>query len=160
MNNNDTLRRLRYALNIRNSSMIAIFKLSNKTFTEAEIMKLLKKEDDDGFVECANDVLCAFLDGFIIEKRGPSDKKVAGNTNILSNNMILKKIRIALEIKEVDMLKILKLGGMQLSKYELSALFRRQNHRNYKPCGDQLLRNFLNGLVKLYRPEQTTEKQN
>ena len=70
---------------------------------------------------------------------------------MLSNNDILKKIRIALELKDDDIVNILKLADFEISKSELNALFRRDDHPNYMPCGDQLLRNFLNGLITFKR---------
>ena len=66
---------------------------------------------------------------------------------MLTNNDIFKKLRVALELRDDDIIKILKLVNFEISKTELSAIFRNEDHPNYKPCGDQLLRNFLNGLV-------------
>lgn len=66
---------------------------------------------------------------------------------MLTNNDILKKLRVALELKDDDIINILKLVDFEISKTELGAIFRRDDHPNYRPCGDQLLRNFLNGLV-------------
>jgi uncharacterized protein YehS (DUF1456 family) len=66
---------------------------------------------------------------------------------MLTNNDILKKLRVALELKDEEIIQILKLVDFDVTKSELSALFRQEGHPNYKPCGDQLLRNFLNGLV-------------
>jgi uncharacterized protein YehS (DUF1456 family) len=65
----------------------------------------------------------------------------------MTNNDILKKLRIALELKDTDIIEILKLAGFEITKAEVSALFRNPDHRNYKVCGDQILRNFLNGLI-------------
>ena len=66
---------------------------------------------------------------------------------MLTNNDILKKIRVALELKDEDIVKILKLADFEITKSELNALYRKPDHPNYKECGDQLLRNFLNGLI-------------
>ena len=66
---------------------------------------------------------------------------------MLTNNDIFKKLRVALELRDDDIVKILKLIEYDISKTELSAIFRNEDHPNYKVCGDQLLRNFLNGLV-------------
>ncbi len=65
----------------------------------------------------------------------------------MTNNTILKKLRIALELKDTDIIEILKLADFEISKSELSALFRKEDHKNYKECGEQLLRRFLNGLI-------------
>lgn len=66
---------------------------------------------------------------------------------MISNNDVLKKLRVALELRDDDIIKILKLADFEIGKTELSAFFRSEDHPNYKLCGDQVLRNFLNGLV-------------
>jgi len=65
----------------------------------------------------------------------------------VTNNDILKKLRIALELKDADIIEILKLADFEISKTELSALFRNPEHKNYMECGNQLLRRFLDGLI-------------
>lgn len=65
----------------------------------------------------------------------------------MTNNDILKKLRVALQLRDEDILHILKLADFAVSKSELGAIFRKEDHPNYMPCGDQLLRNFLNGLI-------------
>lgn len=154
MTNNDILRRLRYTLNINDSTMIEIFKLADHEIEQSNLTGLLKKEDEEGFVNCSDDVLGYFLDGLILHKRGRKEIK-PGETRKsdlrLTNNTILKKLRIALELKEDDMLGILKLADVDISKSELTALFRKEGHKNYKECGDQFLRKFLKGLSIRYR---------
>jgi uncharacterized protein YehS (DUF1456 family) len=81
---------------------------------------------------------------------------------MLTNNDILKKIRVALELRDDDIIEILKLNDFEITKSELNALFRKEDHPNYVPCGDQLLRNFLNGLITYKRgpkPENGTKKR-
>lgn len=65
----------------------------------------------------------------------------------MTNNDILKKLRIALKLRDDDIIEILKLVDFKVSKSELGALFRNEDHPNFMLCGDQLLRNFLNGLI-------------
>lgn len=65
----------------------------------------------------------------------------------MTNNDILKKLRVALQLKDDDIVKILSLVDFKITTTELSAFFRKEDHPNYKECGDQLLRNFLNGLI-------------
>lgn len=154
MTKNDILRRVRYALNINDSTMIEIFRLSGHEIDQSGLINILKKENEEGQVDCSDKVMGFFLDGLIFLKRGRreikqgQDKKSASR---LSNNAILKKLRIALELKEDDMVGILKLADIDISKSELTALFRKEGHRNYKECGDQFLRNFLKGLTLRYR---------
>lgn len=149
MTNNDILRQLRYALNINDSTMIGIFRLADHEIEQSNLTGLLKKEDEEGFVNCSDGVLGHFLDGLILHKRGRKEIK-PGETrksdSRLTNNAILKKLRIALELKEDDMLGILKLANVDISKSELTALFRKEGLKNYKECGDQFLRKFLKGL--------------
>ena len=76
---------------------------------------------------------------------------------MLTNNDIFKKLRVALKLKDDDIIQILKLVDYEISKTELSAIFRNEDHPNYKNCGDQLLRNFLNGLV-IYKRGPMTDK--
>ncbi|MDF2180135.1 DUF1456 family protein [Aliiglaciecola sp. CAU 1673] len=153
---NDVFRRLRFALSLDNSATIAILKLVDYDLEEAYLMDMMKKEDEPGFLPCRDKVLGLFLDGLIIKKRGkqegaePQPLK-AGER--LSNNDILRKIKIAMSYQQEDMLNILRAAGFPMGKSELSALFRKSDHRSYRPCGDQLLRNFLNGMVKVHRPD-------
>lgn len=67
------------------------------------------------------------------------------------NNDVLKKLRIALELKDTDMIEIFKLGEFDISKSELSAFFRKKDHKHYRKCGDQILRRFLTGLANKNR---------
>ena len=154
MTNNDILRRIRYALNLNDSTMIAIFKLAEYETDQATVTALLKKEEDNGLVACSDRVLGYFLDGLIIHKRGKKETEpgqARKTASPLTNNAILKKLRIALELKEDDMLAVLKLADVDISKHELTALFRKEGHKNYKECGDQFLRKFLKGLSLRYR---------
>lgn len=154
MINNDILRRVRYALNINDLAMIGIFSLAGYMMEQTELTDLLKKEEEPGFVDCSNRILEYFLDGLIYSRRGkieakPGQEKKCGES--LSNNAVLKKLRVALELKEEDMLDIMNLAGVRVSKPELTALFRKEGHKNYKECGDQFLRNFIKGLTIRYR---------
>ena len=152
MNNNDILRQLRYALDFSNEEMIKIFSLSGLSVDLSTLLFWLKPSDDDKQQVCQDDVMSSFLDGLILLKRGPNpNQENHRNSGSMNNNLVLKKIRIALELREEEMIAIMKLADFTLSKYELSALFRRTDHKNYRPCGNQFLRNFLRGLAIHYR---------
>ena len=155
MTNNDFLRRLRYALNIKDNIMVQIFKKGNIIVTREDVIDYLKKDIDEGFKKLNNNDLIAFLDGLIIQKRGKREDgtpipQVKVTKNNL-NNILLRKLRIALSFKSYDMIKIFKLGGVEISEGELSALFRSEDHKNYKECGDKYIRVFLKGLTEFYR---------
>lgn len=154
MTHNDVFRRLRYALNLNNQTVVEVFRLSGLKMGQSDITSLVKKDDEEGFQECSDEVLEAFLDGLIALKRGKREgepEKAKPAAVQLTNNDILKKIRVALALKEDEMLALFKLAQFPISKSELSAVFRAQGQENYKPCGDQLLRNFLKGLTAKYR---------
>jgi uncharacterized protein YehS (DUF1456 family) len=162
MTNNDVLRGMRYALALSTAAMAEIFSISGQTVAQDKILNLLKKEEEEGFVACPDALMEDFLSGLIIHKRGRQEGKPAHPPQAagpLTNNSILKKLRIALELKEEDMLAILQQSGNPVSKPELSALFRKAGHKNYKECGDQFLRNFLKGLALRYRESSIPKRQ-
>ena len=155
MNNNYILRRLRYAFNISNPQMSEIFKLSAYDITEARILTFLKKEEDEGYIECSGMEMSLFLNGLITQRRGKKDSPEAEPENKpevkMTNNLVLKKLRIALDFKEEDMLAVFKLADFDVSRPELTAIFRKKGHKNYKDCKDQMLKNFLQGLTAYLR---------
>jgi uncharacterized protein YehS (DUF1456 family) len=152
---NDILRRLRYALTLNDQKMLALFKEVNQDIKLPHLYAILKREAEDGFELCSDQELNAFLDGLIISKRGRQsgrDPEVWPTGVLLGNNDILRKLRIALELRSEDIIDILKSEDVYVSNSEISAFFRKPDHRSYKICGDQFLRNFLAGLTKRYRP--------
>ena len=157
MTNNDILRRIRFALNIPDALVIPMISAGGQTVTPAELEPWYRKDEDPGFVACPGEVLNAFLDGLILEWRGPKSADGPTPQSRINNNLVLKKLRIALNLQEADCLAVLVKGGMVVSKNELSALFRKPGTTNFKPCGDQLLRNFLTGLIGRTRPMTTPD---
>ncbi len=75
----------------------------------------------------------------------------------MNNNDVMKKLRVALKLRDDQIVDILKLVDFNITKSELGAFFRAEDHENYKDCGDQVLRNFLNGLVIHLRGPQKKE---
>lgn len=156
MINNDVLRSIRYMLDLGDGKVVAIAKLADPMlpFEKEEVRDFVRREDDPGYVACSDRVLAHFLDGLVIHCRGRNDslppRPVATR---ITNNLVLKKLRVAFELKDVDLHAIFDAAGFPISKPELSALFRQPDHHNYRPCGDQLLRNFLKGLTLRIRGE-------
>lgn len=153
---NDVLKRLRYALSLNNHATIKIFELVDYKLEEEYLLGMMKGEDEAGFIPCRDKILALFLDGLIIQNRGkkegaPPQQLKSGER--INNNDILRKIKIAMSYQQEDMLNILKSSNFRVGKSELTALFRKPDHRSYRECGDQLLRNFLQGMVKRHRPE-------
>ncbi|GGD70891.1 DUF1456 family protein [Lacimicrobium alkaliphilum] len=153
---NDILRRLRFALSLDNQATITVFKLVDYELEDNYLMSMMRREEEPGFTPCRDKILGLFLDGLIIKNRGRQEgvtPRPLKAGEILSNNDILRKIKIAMNYQQEDMLNILRAADFLIGKSELTALFRKPDHRSYRPCGDQLLRNFLQGMVKLNRPD-------
>lgn len=159
MNHNDRLTRLRYALDIKDTDMVEIFALGGYTISLEDFRALLIKTSDEEAdeneyeLECTDEMMERFLNGLITSQRGAKE----GNEPPLelnahnANNLLFKKVKIALSLTSDDILDILTQAGIELSKGELSAVLRKEGHRNYKPCGDRYARNFLKGLALRYR---------
>lgn len=190
MDNNDLLRRLRYALRCDDAETSRLIKLGGGQTTTVQAARLRVKETDPDFTPCSTDVVAHFLDGLIFDYRGPREekasspwpdraktKKTASNAETsaskstekeppadktvgisqMDNNVVLKQLRIALSLRSDDVHAILQAGGSALSASEAGALFRNTNARNFRKCGDQVLRQFIAGLVE--RREQASDKK-
>ncbi len=163
MIHNDVLRRLRYALAINDTAAISIFKLANYDMEIDYLHAVMKREGEEGYSPCRDKIIGLFLDGLIIKNRGRQEgqgPKVLGPKERLSNNEVMRKIRIAMSYKDEDMIHALQLADFRISKSELSAFFRKPDHRNFKPAGDQVVRNLLQGMVKKHRPDSTVSHRN
>jgi uncharacterized protein YehS (DUF1456 family) len=150
MDNNDVLRRLRYSFDLDDAKVIEIFAHAGLEVKRGFVVAWLKKEDDPAYQACNDRMLATFLNGFIIEKRGKRDGPQPKPEMHLTNNAILMKLKIALNLQAEGMQEILRLGGQELSNHELSAFFRRPGHKHYRECQDQALRNFLAGLQQKF----------
>lgn len=153
MTNNDILRRLRYILDLSDSMMITVFGQADLEVDREQISNWLKRDDDPDYQNCYDKQLAIFLNGLINYRRGKKEGAQPKPETRLTNNIILKKLRIAFDLKSEDMLEIIDNAGLALSKHELSAFFRKPDHKHYRECKDQVLRNFLQGLQAKYRPE-------
>lgn len=153
MTNNEIIRSLRYTFDFDDKTMLEILALVDKNVPRDELCGWLKKDEDPSWKACSDNDLLSYLDGFIIYKRGTQDKVIQTSNQILTNNLILKKIKIALNLKSDEILSLIDLVHIKISKHELSALFRNKDHKNFRQCKDQFLRNFLRALVKKYRPD-------
>lgn len=153
MNNNDVLRRIRYAFDFNDSKMMALFALADLPATREQISAWMKKDDDPDFQSCSDSELAIFLNGLIIDRRGKKEGPLPAPEKRLSNNVIFRKLKIALDLQAEDILEILDSVDVQLSKHELSAFFRKPDHKHYRECKDQVLRNFIHGVQLKYRPE-------
>lgn len=150
MINNDVLRSLRYMLDLGDGHVADIIRLADPAVVldRTGVQAFLRREDEPGFAPFDDRLLGLFLDGLIVHHRGrqegapprPPEKRI-------NNNVVLKKLRVAFQLNDVDMLHAFEAAGRPVSRPELTALFRQPGHKNFRLCGDQLLRYFLRGLT-------------
>jgi len=159
MTNNDILRRIRYTFNFNDSTMINLFKLADLDVTREQVSSWLKKDDDESYASCGDIQFSTFLNGLISHRRGKKEGKTPEPDKKLTNNIILRKLKIALDMKNEDVLEMLSGNGFTLSNHELSAFFRRVDHKHYRTCKDQVLRNFLQGIQLKYRPTEKNDEE-
>ena len=150
MINNDVLRSIRYMLDLGDGQVAQIVRLADPHFPidTAAVQSFLKKEGEAGYVECGDPVLAHFLDGLVIHKRGSNpDLPLRPAERRVTNNVVLKKLRVAFALRDVDVHQAFEAAGFAVSVPEVTALFRKPGQQNYRACGDQMLRNFLKGLT-------------
>ena len=151
MNTNDILYKIQKALSFSLADILKAYELEAYKMESEHLDTLLRKRQDKGYKTCSYEELGVFLDGLVTLKRGPSPKKSDSNEAVeLTNNLLLKKLRIALELKEAETEIIFSLGEAELSKQQLASLFRKEGHKNFKECSDELLMAFLDGLDEFH----------
>lgn len=142
--------------------MIDLFNLAKLTVSREQISYWLKKEDDPQVVNCSDVQLATFLNGLIIDKRGARDGETPPAEKRMNNNLVLNKLKIALALRAEDVLDMMSTSGIRMTKPELSAFFRKPDHKHYRACKDQFLRNFIQAIDTKYhvnRPEKFTPKR-
>ena len=150
MTNNDVLRSLQHILGLDDSTIAGIFQLAEQKIDPATVSSYLKKQDEADYIECENNLMIIFLDGLITYRRGKLDQGAQQTQRILlplTNNIILKKLRIAFDLKEQDLIELMSMADHEVTKNELSAIFRKPGHKHYRICNDEFLMGFLAGLT-------------
>lgn len=151
MTNNDILGRIRYIFDFNDSKVISIFSLADLNVTREQMSDWLQKEEHPNFKSLNDELLITFLNGLINDKRGKKEGVQPSPEKKLSNNIIFRKLKIALDLKAEDVLVILQLADFSMSNHELSSLFRKKGHKHYRECQEQVLCYFLQGLQIKYR---------
>ena len=157
MTHNDVLRRIRYIFDFDDNNMIEVFACADHAVNREQVCAWLKQETDPGFEELDDRQMAVFLNGFINARRGWREGAQPVPEDKLTNNMILMKLRIALELQSEDVLALLDETGLTFSKHELTALFRKPGHKHYRRCEDQVLRGFLKGLQMRMRGDTQSD---
>lgn len=159
MTHNDVLRRIRYIFDLNDNNMIEVFACADHSVTREQVCAWLKQEAETGYQEIDDVQMAIFLNGWINARRGRREDPQPAPEGNLTNNMILMKLRIALNLQSDDILTLLEETGLTFSKHELTALFRKPGHKHYRRCEDQVLRNFLKGLQLRFRDEEPPQIQ-
>jgi uncharacterized protein YehS (DUF1456 family) len=153
MTNNDILRQLRYTFNFSDDKMMEIFAMADKITSRAQVSNWLKKYEESDYLEMLDVELAIFLNGLIVFNRGKKDGPSPTPENFLNNNAILKKLKIALNLRSDDIIEIFRLVNKIISEHEITAFMRNHKQAQYRAFNDQYLRNFLHGLQLKYRPK-------
>ena len=148
---NDILYKIQKALSLENKTIIEAYALVEYEMSEERLLNILKKHQDKGYEDATYEELGLFLDGLVILKRGASSKVNDEDEVVeLTNNLILKKIRVAMELKEVELIILFALAEVNITKRQIGSLFRKEGGKNFKVCSDELLMAFLDGLEEFY----------
>jgi uncharacterized protein YehS (DUF1456 family) len=139
--------------------MMAVFALADCHVSREEVCNWLKKDDDPAYQHCSDTQLVIFLNGLIYDKRGKKEGPPPEAEKRLTNNIVLRKLKIAFNLQGEEILEIMALTDLRMSQHELSAFFRKPGHKHYRPCKDQILRNFLKGAQIKYHPESTPTEE-
>ena len=155
---NEILYRTVDALGLKIDDIVEIYQLVQYDMDREHLSNLLSKRQDSDFELCTHEELGLFLDGLIVSRRGESKNQNSSDEPVeLTNNLILKKLRVALEFREAEVEIVFGLADVELSKQQLSSLFRKATHKNYKECSDELLLAFIEGLSEFYYDGVTEE---
>ena len=150
MTNNDVIRRIRCILELNDTQMINTFALADYEITREEVSAFLKSDEDPECKQCSDKLLATFLNGLITMKRGAKDGPKPTPESKINNNVVFMKLKIAFDLKSDDIMELMELSQFTMSKHELSAFFRKPDHKHYRKCKDQILRQFVKGLqIKL-----------
>jgi uncharacterized protein YehS (DUF1456 family) len=158
MINNDIYRRLRYLFGYQYNDVAALFDSTGFQVSEAQYKCWACKEDEERFLHMSDRELAIFLNGIIIKMRGAQPGPPPVPEEELTNNNILRKLKIAFNLRSDDMIEIFALVDRKLSPHELSAFFRIPSHSSFRSVKGQYLRNFLMGLQLKYKSSLAQSK--
>ena len=147
MNNNSILQTIQFALHLETPHLEQIFALVNIKLEPNQLIGYFIDTRLEDYIACPNNIVRAFLDGLILYKRGPSTKPLEEFSNLaITNNAVLKKLRIAMDFHEEDVRLVLERARADVKNIDLSGIFRKEGHKNYKKCDDQVIIAFLIGI--------------
>jgi uncharacterized protein YehS (DUF1456 family) len=135
MINNDVLRSLRYSLNINDATVLEVFSQANYSLTQSELAAFLLPEEDENRVLCTDEVMAHFLDGLVFFKRGKNDKLPTQPVQWpINNNVILKKLRVAFELKTPTCMTFCKPPTSRCPSQNSARCFVKRGKRTFAPA--------------------------
>lgn len=149
MRTNDIFRKLTQALGLNTAQIQTLFALADIDLSDKDVANLLKTDYQPGFTAMPEYILIIFLNNLIEQQRGKkadAEVEVIEKHAKISNNDVLKKLRVAFVLHEQDLRDALKLVTIELTKSDLAALFRKAGHEHYKACDDELVLDFIEGI--------------
>lgn len=155
MINNEVLKRIRYILTLNEEKLLEVFEAADSPVSSGQLNSWFAKDGSDDYQKINDFELATFLDGLINVKRGKKEGAQPEPEKKITNNIILRKLKIAFDMKNDEVLEVLDLDGFQISKHELSALFRKKDHKHFRVCKDEVLIHFLTGLKIRFRDSET-----
>lgn len=157
MRTNDIFRKITQSLLLDTAQMQALFAHSNIDLSDKDVANLLKTDYQPNFEAMPEYILIIFLNNLIDQERGKKAdavEEVIEKHARISNNDVLKKLRIAFVLHEQDLRDALKLVTIELTKSDLAALFRKAGHEQYKACDDDLVLDFIEGIGMLLQQKK------
>jgi len=147
MTNNDLLFKIHTIFDHTTEEMLEIFSFADQKVSAEQLNAWILKSEEETSESLDDKNLESFLNGYIVFKRGPSDKGLPALSAKLNNNIIFTKLKIALNLKAEDLIAHFKIAGLELSKHEISAFFRKPENKHYKKCTAQTLACFMKGVT-------------
>ncbi|GAA4873501.1 DUF1456 family protein [Ferrimonas pelagia] len=154
MINNDILTAVRDILQYDLTQMVDVCAQAEQDVSPEVMENWLRKNGDPKYLKLSDPELATFLNGLINALRGKKEGAQPAPEQSLSNNAAFMKLRIAFELHADDVLEALELGGVTLSKHELSSFFRKPDNKHFRDCNDATLQAFLAGVAEQRNPAE------
>lgn len=156
MNYNDILKRVRYTFDYNDETMMQIFLKGGESVDRSTLSNWMKREEDEAFEKMVAKRLTVFLNGLIAHKRGEREGGPPKPEKYLTNNLIFKKLKIALSLTTEDILEMFILSGRVIGMHEITSFLRNPEKKQFQPMKDQYLRQFIYAIQDKYRPKENT----
>ena len=148
MGNNEVLKDISDIFSMSQDKIIELFSLMEHSVDSEKINGWFASENDPKYLECEDHELSIFLNGLICGLRGQKEGPLPEPDKKMTNNLILKKLKIALDLKNEDLQDLFESVGISMNKYELTGFLRKPDHKNYRFFKNQDLKAFFKALKR------------